>query len=148
MTKLEDAIRRAIGQADPHVRTTYRPTVSESVEVARRYIEVQMRKGTKPSKGEINGAVQRAFGPQVVLSDAEVAKARALALSPMEVDTTLTELENRVAALQADVLALQHELEEAQRQGAAALTTPTGTTVLSLIEAGCVIHIQPPPPRR
>jgi hypothetical protein len=135
MQKLDEAIQRALGKAEPNPRTKWQPTSFAKVEVACRYISEQVKNGGPPSRGAIRGAVQRAFGPQVKFSEAELVKARACAMNPAP-----SELE----ILQAEVASLKKQLAEVQL----ALTIQTGPTILSLIDEGCVIHIEPAAPRR
>lgn len=133
MSKPDEATRRALGLSEPHPRSNHQPASAYKVDVASAFLEAQIAKGLHPSKGEILAAVQRAFGPQVGISDAEVVKARALAIFHPIMDA-------RLAACQAEIEDLKRQLADAQQ----ALTTQTGPTILSLIDAGCVVRIEPP----
>lgn len=136
---LEAACQRALGVSSPQARSTSRPTVADKVKVAWCYIEAQMRKGHHPARGEINGAIQRAFGPQAHITEAEIAIARA-GIIFSTTDLTRLDLAAQNEALQAEVENLRRQLVEAQRTP----TTQTGPTILSLIEVGCVVRIEPP----
>jgi len=131
--KPDEATRRALGLSDPQPRTNHQPSSPQKVSVARAFIEAQIEKGRHASKGEIGAAVQRAFGPQVGIADSEVVKARALAIFQPIKDA-------RLEACHAEIEKLRKQLAEAQQ----ALTTSTGPTILSLIEAGYVVHLVPP----
>jgi len=150
--RLGVSVLQAVGLAVAS-RAKGNPSVSEKVEVARRYVEVQMRKGNNPSKGEINGASQRVFGPQVSLTDKEILAARDAATkvepAPSEsqsgVNTALTALEAQVEDLQSQLRALQIELADAQQAALKAIEaskSAVGPTIFDLIERGCVITIK------